>query len=286
MSDNFRYTVMMSVDSKVNCDELKIAVDSMLAQTLPPADFVIVKDGPLTAELDDIIDSYCQSHPQLFKICPLSENCGLGIAYEKGTSLCTCDYIAIMDSDDYSLPERCLTEAKYFMDHPETDIVGSCVMEFIGAADNFVSYRKMPENHDECIKFAHSRCPCAHPSTMLKKSALIKAGGYRSCLFAEDYDLYVRMMIAGCRFYNFPEPLVYMRVSEDFYGRRGGISYLKKISRCKINFYKMGFYSLYDLIKGLAVHTAVCLMPNRLRTWIYNNLLRKSKKEISLNDRR
>ena len=121
---------------------------------------------------------------------------------------------------------------------------------------------------------------------MLKKSALIKAGGYRSCLFAEDYDLYVRMMIAGCRFYNFPEPLVYMRVSEDFYGRRGGISYLKKISRCKINFYKMGFYSLYDLIKGLAVHTAVCLMPNRLRTWIYNNLLRKSKKEISLNDRR
>lgn len=281
MTDDFRYTVMMSVYSRVDCGELKTAVDSMLAQTLPPAEFVIVKDGPLTPELDAVIDGYCKEYPQLFKICPLSENQGLGVAYAEGTKLCGCEYIAIMDSDDYSLPERCMTEAEYFSAHPETGIVGSSIMEFIGTPDNFVSYRKMPETHDECVKFAHSRCPSAHPSTMLRKSALLKAGGYRSCHFAEDYDLYVRMLMAGCRFYNFKKPLVYMRVSEDFYGRRGGASYLKKIAHCKINFYKMGFYSLYDLIKGLVVHTAVCLMPNGVRSFIYKKLLRRNKKEIS-----
>lgn len=281
MTDNFRYTVMMSVYGKVDCGELKTAVDSMLAQTLPPSEFVIVKDGPLTPELDRLIDDYCESSPGLFKLCPLPKNCGLGAAYAEGTRYCTCEYIAIMDSDDYSLPERCLAEAEYFEAHPETDIVGSSVFEFIGSLDNVTAYRKMPESHEECVRFAHSRCPAAHPSTMLRKSALLRAGGYRSCPFAEDYDLYVRMIMAGSRFYNFPKPLVYMRVSDGFYGRRGGIGYLKKIAKCKINFYKMGFYSLYDLIKGLAVHTAVCLMPNSLRTWVYNRLLRKNKKEIS-----
>lgn len=280
MTANFRYTVLMSVYSKVDCGELETAIDSMLAQTLPPGEFVIVKDGPLTPGLEEVIDGYCRKFPGLFKMCALPENCGLGAAYAAGTSLCSSEYIAVMDSDDYSVPERCLAEAEYFEAHPETDIVGSGVMEFIGSFDNVTAYRKMPEGHDECVKFAHSRCPAAHPTTMLRRSALINAGGYRSCSFAEDYDLYVRMILAGCRFYNFPKPLVYVRTSEDFYGRRGGIGYLKKIAKCKMNFYKMGFYSLYDLIKGLAVHTAVCLMPNSLRTWVYNRLLRKNKKEI------
>lgn len=84
MSGEFRYTVMMSVYSRVDCGELKTAVDSMLAQTLPPAEFVIVKDGPLTPELDAVIDGYCKEHPQLFKLCPLSENQGLGAAYAEG----------------------------------------------------------------------------------------------------------------------------------------------------------------------------------------------------------
>lgn len=281
MTGEFRYTVMMSVYSRVDCGELKTAIDSMLAQTLPPAEFVIVKDGPLTSELDTVIDGYCREHPRLFKLCVLPENCGAGTAYAKGTELCSCDYIAIMDCDDYSLPERCRTEAEYFAAHPETDIVGSSIMEFFGSVDNVVSYRKMPETHEECEKFAHSRCPAAQPSTMMKKSALLKAGGFRKCLLAEDYDLHVRMLMAGCRFYNFTKPLVYVRASENFYGRRGGIAYLKKIASCKINFYKMGFYSLYDLIKGLAVHTAVCLMPNGARTFVYKKLLRKNKKEIS-----
>lgn len=284
MAENFRYAVMMSVYSKVDCGELKTAIDSMLAQTLFPSEFVIVKDGPLTSELDGLIDDYCGRYPELFKICVLEENCGLGTAYAEGVKLCESDYIAIMDSDDYSVPDRCRIEAEYFEAHPDVDIVGSSIYEFVGDTGNITAYRKMPESHEECERFAHSRCPAAHPSTMLKKNSLIKSGGYRKCMLAEDYDLYVRMLMAGCRFYNFPKPLVYMRVSEDFYGRRGGISYLKKISACKIGFYRMGFYSLYDLIKGLAVHTAVCLMPNRMRTWVYNSLLRKNAKELPHNE--
>lgn len=266
----------MSVYIKVVPEELKISIDSMLAQTLPPSEFVIVKDGPLTDELDMLIDGYLHKFPDIFKIVPLTENVGLGSAYSAGTAYCNSEYIVIMDCDDYSVPERCEKEAEFFLSHPDTDIVGSSIYEFQNITDNIVALRKMPESHEECIKFAHSRCPCAHPSTMLKKSALEKAGGYRKCMLAEDYDLYVRMIMSGCIFYNFSQPLVYVRVSPDFYERRGGIKYLKKVISFKINFYKYGFYSRFDLIKGIAVHSFVCLMPNFLRAFIYKRLLRRS----------
>ena len=276
MVTNFRYTVLMSVYNRVDADELIIAIDSMLAQTLPPAEIVIVKDGPLTSRLDKLLSNYRENSPSLFKFVPLEENVGLGSAYKAGTEYCTCDYIAIMDCDDYSVPERCEKEAEYFISHPETDIVGSSVVEFSGNIDNRISFRKMPQSHDECVKFAHSRCPCAHPSTMLKKSALLKAGGYKKCLYAEDYHLYVRMIMNGCIFYNFPDTFVYTRVSDKFYGRRGGMKYLGHILSCKTEFYKMGFYSFFDLIKCTVIHTAVCLVPNPLRNYIYKIFLRKS----------
>lgn len=276
MTDNFKYSVLMSVYIKVVPDELKMSVDSMLAQTLQPSEIVIVKDGPLTEELNMLIDGYLNKYPNLFIIVSLDENLGLGSAYSRGTAYCTSDYIVIMDCDDYSVPERCEKEAEYFLAHPDTDIVGSSIYEFRGTIDNIITLRKMPETHEECVRFAHSRCPCAHPSTMLRKSALEKAGGYKKCMLAEDYDLYVRMIMCGCVFYNFPQPFVYVRVSPDFYERRGGIKYLKKVIDFKTSFYKYGFYSRRDLIKGIIIHTAVCIMPNSLRTFVYKRLLRRS----------
>ena len=276
MINEFRYTVLMSVYRLVDAQELKAAIDSMLAQTLPPSEIVIVKDGPLTEQLDALLDEYNAQKPSLFKFVPLSENVGLGSAYKAGTDYCTCDYIAIMDCDDYSIPERCEKEAEYFIAHPETDIVGSSVAEFSGNIDNRISFRKMPVSHEECVKFAHSRCPCVHPSTMLKKSALLKAGGYKKCLYAEDYHLYVRMIMNGCIFYNFPDAFVQVRISDNFYERRGGTKYLKHILSCKREFYKMGFYSLFDLIKSSVIHTSVCIMPNSLRALFYKKLLRKA----------
>ncbi len=281
MNCDFRYSVLMSIYDKVDCGELKIAVDSMLNQTLPPAEFVIVKDGPLTEELERLLERYSEKYWGLFKFAVLKKNCGLGTAYAKGVKLCSCDYIAVMDSDDYSVPDRCRLEARYFIKHPETDIVGSSVYEFCKSTDNVIALRSMPRTHEQCVRFAKKRCPCAHPSTMLRKSALIKAGGYRKCMFAEDYDLYVRMIMCGCIFYNLQIPLVYVRVSDDFYSRRSGVEYLKNIISCKKNFYDMGFYSLFDLIRGIAVHSVVCLVPDRLRTLIYMKLLRKSAERTS-----
>lgn len=65
---NTPYTVLMSVYIKEKAEYLKLSIQSMLDQTVPPDEFILVKDGPLTTELDAVVDYYNQKYPGLFTI--------------------------------------------------------------------------------------------------------------------------------------------------------------------------------------------------------------------------
>lgn len=270
-----KYSVLMSVYYKERPEWLDEAVKSMLTQTLPPDEFVIIKDGKLTAELDGVIDKYVNEYPDSFNVVELEKNCGLGLALNKGVMACGNDIIARMDSDDIALPERCEREMKCLADDPSLQIVGSSVMEFCGDIDNTISFRKLPETNEEINAFAHKRCPFAHPSVMYRKQAVLDAGNYRHYPFFEDYDLWIRMLQKGSKCLNLGDCLVYMRVNDDFYKRRGGIKYLKTVLKFKKEQYKSGFYSFKDYVISAGSHTAVCLMPNFLRDFVYRKMLRK-----------
>ena len=110
---------------------------------------------------------------------------------------------------------------------------------------------------------------------MFKKSLILKAGNFRSVHLCEDYDMWVRMIENNTKCYNFEKILVYMRISSDFYKRRGGIKYLKSILRFKKELYNKNFYSLKDFIKSSGAHVIMCLLPNKLRDILYRKLLRK-----------
>lgn len=81
---NTRYTVLMSVYIKEKAEYLKLSIQSMLDQTVPPDEFILVKDGPLTTELDAVVDYYNQKYPGLFTIISNETNLGLGPALAKG----------------------------------------------------------------------------------------------------------------------------------------------------------------------------------------------------------
>lgn len=274
-----KYSVLMSVYYKEQPDWLNEAIKTMLEQTLPPDEFVIVKDGKLTKELDAVIDGYVEKHPDLFNIVALENNSGLGIALCEGIKKCKNEIVARMDSDDIALPERCQREMQCLADDPSLQVVGSSVMEFCGSVDNVLSYRKLPESNEEINKFARKRCPFAHPSVMYRKQAVLNAGNYRHYPYFEDYDLWVRMLTNGCKCKNIDDCLVYMRVNEDFYKRRGGVGYLKNVLSFKKEQYKNGFYSFKDYIISAGSHTVVCLMPNFLRDFVYKKMLRKKAKQ-------
>ena len=273
------YSVLMSVYYKEKPEYLKLAIQSMLDQTIKADEFIVVKDGPLTAELDAVLDGYVESNPGLFTFIANPTNLGLGPALRKGVIAARNELIARMDSDDYVVPERCEKQLKLFEMNPNLGMVGSYEAEFIGSIDNVVSIHSEPETNQEIYNFMRRRCAVLHPTVIFKKSEVIRAGNYQETSFYavyEDYDLFARMIFdAKVKCYNIQECLYYIRTSEDFYERRGGKKYAKTVLRFKWHLFKKGHMSFIDFcVSGLG-QAFVCVLPNKVRKLIYMKLLRK-----------
>lgn len=273
-----KYSVLMSVYYKEQPQYLEMAIQSMIDQTVKPDEFIVVKDGPLTKELDAVIDGFSNKYRGLFTIVANKTNLGLGPALRKGVEVSKNELIARMDSDDYAVPDRCERQLKLLREDPKLGMVGSYEAEFINGIENVVSIHRVPEENDSIRKFMRRRCAVLHPTVIFKKSEVIRAGNYqKSSIFAvyEDYDLFSRMIFdAKVKCYNIQEPLYYIRTSEDFFERRGGIAYAKTVLRFKWHLFRKGNMSFLDFcISGLG-QAFVCVLPNNLRKSFYMNFLR------------
>lgn len=272
------YSVLMSVYYKENPKWFDESIESMMHQTILTNDFVIVKDGKLTKELDDVISKYCKKYPDIFHIVELEENQGLGPALAIGIKHCKNELIARMDSDDISVKDRCEKQLNKFKEDKQLDIIGSNIAEFIDNIENVQAYRILPEKDIEIKKYAKRRNPFGHPSIMFKKSKVLEAGNYRSYYLCEDYDMWIRMIEKNAKCYNFQDVLVYMRIGKDFYKRRGGLKYLKSILKFKKEQYNKGFFTKGDYIVSTGSHIIMCLTPNFIREILYKKILRRNKK--------
>ena len=125
-----QYSVLMSVYYKEKPEYLQQSMESILHQTIPASDFVLVCDGPLTPELDSVIEKMQQQFGPVLHVHRLKENGGLGKALNAGLEQCTCELVARMDSDDVSRPDRCEKQLQIFAEHPEYSLVSGIVEEF------------------------------------------------------------------------------------------------------------------------------------------------------------
>jgi glycosyltransferase involved in cell wall biosynthesis len=100
-------SVLMSVYYKENPEYLQQALESIWdAQTLKPDEIVLVEDGPLTTELYSILTNWKNKLDKILKRVPLEKNEGLTKALNMGIEHCSGEFIARMDSDDISCPNR------------------------------------------------------------------------------------------------------------------------------------------------------------------------------------
>ena len=265
----------MSVYFKENPNWLEYSIESMMNQTIKPDEFVLVEDGPLTEELDSAVEKYAEKYPKIFNVVKIKKNGGLGPALKLGVENCRNEYIARMDSDDYSVPDRIEKELNMFLENPDLGMVGSNVSEFIDDIDNVVSSVVLPESNEDIIKFSKKRNPFRHPSVLFKKSVVMSAGNYREYYLCEDYDMWLRMIRNNCICYNIQDVLVYMRIGADFYKRRGGSKYFKSIKKFKKEQLENGYFTKLEYYKSVIPHAIVCYMPNNLRDLVYRKLLRK-----------
>lgn len=226
-----KFSVLMSVYAKEKVEYFKASIDSVLNQTLLPDEIILVRDGEVPGELQECIDGYLAAHGNLFTYITLEENVGLGRALNCGVTQARNNLIMRMDTDDIAVPDRFERQVTYFDQDPALDILGGQIEEFIDSPDASVSKREVPLDHDGITAFMKARNPMNHMTVAFKKDAVLKAGNYLDMHFAEDYYLWCRMFLAGCRFANLPETLVHVRIGKDMYRRRGGYKYFCSLKR-------------------------------------------------------
>ena len=271
-----KFSVLLSLYHKENPQYLRGALDSIFAQTIRANEVVLLEDGTLPEKLESVVLEYEQRYEEL-KVVRFAENRGLGYALNDGLQHCSNELIARADTDDICKPERFEKQLKVFEEHPEYDLVSSWIDEFVDSPSQVTSVRTLPETPEENLKYAKSRCPVNHPSVMYKKSAVLAAGGYLTQYFPEDYFLWIRMLMNGCKFYNIQESLVYFRYSPETFKRRGGWKYACDEAKVQTQIYQMGFTSLPQYLKNLIIRFTTRIMPNWIRGFIYQKMLRQAK---------
>lgn len=268
------YSVLMSVYAKEKAAYFEQSIKSMMQQSIPPKDFVIVCDGPLTQELDEVIEEKKSQYPEIFQIVRIETCGGLGKALAKGIQYCRYELVARMDSDDVSSLDRCEKQLQIF-DREDIAIVGGNITEFEGNVSNIKNRRCVPKTNAEIKKFARRRNPFNHPSVMFRKEDVLKAGNYQDCKGFEDYYLWVRMLNQGMKGYNIQEDLVSMRTDAGMYKRRGSFSYACQALRARWKIHKTGFSSFGDFLVSGMGQVFVAVIPVSLRTKVYGKVLRK-----------
>lgn len=267
-----KYSVLMAVYRKDNPKYFAIALDSMINQTVPPDEIVVVKDGPITEELQAVIDE--RMGKVKINEVSLAENHGLGYALNEGVRACRNELIARMDADDYSLPNRCELQLTEFVKNPALDIIGCSVKEFAGDMSNIVGERKVPLTNDAIYKFEKTRDSFNHPTVIFKKSTIERVGGYSDYKKNQDSDLWIRMMKANAVCMNLGEALVYFRFDEDTYQRRKNWYNVKTLLDIRYKAWKSGFNTLGEFLFIAAAQLGIYVMPTWFQKIVYKGFLR------------
>lgn len=270
------FSVSMSVYKKDDPVFFKEAVQSIYTrQTVKPSEIILVVDGPVPETINDTINGLQKEIPVL-KVVWLKENVGHAKSRQTGLNDVTNDYCALMDSDDISVPDRFEKQIMFLKQHPEVDILGGQIDEFIGTVDSIVARRSVSLSNSEIFADLKKRCPMNQMTCMFKKSSVMKAGGYLDWFCNEDYYLWNRMYLQDMVFANLTDCLVKVRVGSDMYARRGGWKYFCSEAKLQHYMLKNGIISLSRFIYNVLIRLIVqVLMPNWLRGWVFRTFARK-----------
>ena len=272
--NKLKFSVLICVYEFDNPLFFKQAFSSILDQNITPSEIILVIDGPISKQIEDIVNHFISIEDRLVVI-KLKKNVGHGKAKNIGLDRCSYDLVAIMDSDDICVKDRFEKQLLYFRDNPLTSILGGVISEFKDDVNLSYGKRVLPESHLEISSYLKNRCPMNHMTVMFRKSEVVKAGGYLDWHYNEDYYLWIRMYLSGSIFANLNDVIVHARVNEKFYLRRGGIKYFLSESKLQYYMFKKDIISIFRLVLNIKIRLFVqVLLPNRIRSWMFLKFFR------------
>lgn len=265
----------MSVYYKETPGNLASALYSVINQSLPPTEIVLVKDGLLGEELNKVIENYCTKIDYL-KTIQLPENVGLGKALQIGLEHCSYEIVARMDSDDICFHNRFEVQIPRISDS-SIAVIGGFLEEFEGKPGDLKRIKKTPVSATEVEKYAKWRSPVNHPTAVFRKSVIKMVGSYIDMPLFEDYYLWIRLLNKGYKIVNVPVPVLYFRVNKHMLDRRRGIAYLRNELLFLRRLKKENLVSLHSFLLLILIRIPLRLLPKQVFTGFYSLILRNKQ---------
>ncbi|BBF22586.1 glycosyltransferase [Sutterella megalosphaeroides] len=191
-------------------DWLSVAIESVLSQTYRDFELLLLNDGSTNPDTLATLAAFEKADDRV-RLIHNPENMGLAKTLNRGLTLARYDWIARMDSDDISEPQRFEKQVEFFKTHPDITVLGTG-MNMFGELE---AAGQNPEHHDEIATMMLNRCAIAHPTVMFRKNPILASGGYPiDYPNAEDYALWTKLIFhhPEVRFANLPALLLRYRL--------------------------------------------------------------------------
>ena len=229
-----------------NCqDTLRDSIDSILNQSFTDWEFIICDDCS-TDGTYEILKEYENNYSDRIKVIRNEVNSKLAFSLNHCLQCSKGQYIARMDGDDISVPERFEKQVNFLDGHLEYSVVGTAMIPFDENGDKPVRYYKEEPDKNDML----SRSPFPHATIMMRKEAYNAVKGYtvsKRTARAQDYDMWFRFFALGLKGYNLQEPLYRVLEDDNAIRRRTFQSRCYEV-QTKLMGYKMLDYPLYKYL--------------------------------------
>lgn len=262
-------TCVISIYKGTALNEFQRSLDSVLSQTVRPYKVIVVVDGPISAEVSSYLLTMDST---VLSVYHLDKNKGPGYARDYGIRKATTSLIAIMDADDYAVPERFELQLEVFNSR-DISVCGGVIEEFDDKGN--VKKRELPSCHNEIVSFSKIRSPINNVTAMFYKKDYIESGGYPNFRIAEDYCLWIRFISHGFKIFNIDKTLVKVKFDSNTLTRRKGLYLFRYDYLCQVENYKLSNISFPRFIINVFILLGFRLMPGPLLSIMYEKILRK-----------
>lgn len=271
------FSVIMPFYKGDQASHVDAALASLDQQSLRASEIVLVQDGPVGNDLDQMVLTWEAKMPELRRVV-LSENQGLSAALNAGISAASHEWLARMDADDICKSDRFEKQWALIQSQPDLAILGSWIEEYDEEMQNFMALRRLPTHHEEIYQYARWRCPFNHMTVMYRKSVVEKLGMYKNFgAVGDDYELWARFLVNGYKSANISEALVLARTGHAMFSeRRRGMKYLRSEIREINALYNLGLLKPWHYLFHFTVKSIVRLSPPFLVKFIYKGIRKTS----------